>query len=416
MPRKAKPRKRAHGSITQRGQSWTIRWRQNGRRRSESYPDKDTAERTLARILGDIAAGRGGLEVVRPPAPPLSKLAEAWLTRREATHRSWRDDRSRWRVHLAPAFGHLLPDEVGVSDIRRHVEGMIAAGKAPATIKLTVALLGALFTDLVESEVVEQNPVRGLPRSLRRLMRPSGAFTAYLKRPEDVRALFLALEEPHASIFAIGALAGLRPGETLALTWTDIDLDARRITVSRQVRHGRVGVPKSGKPRTVPVTGELAKVLTSWRALTGGKGQLFTPACPERGGHPGKAATYVNLHTVHSALRKALKACSLPEALTLYGCTRHSFAAMHVLAGGSLAVLRELLGHSSVTMTEKYGALRGDMLTPAAMPAQSVDFSRPTGDVVSLADRRAGGGAGGLTVGSPAVDEGAQNGVSTALT
>lgn len=125
-------RKRTNGSIRQQGESWQIRWREKGRRRSATFPDRDTADKVLRRIIGDIAAGRGGLEVERPPSPPLSKLAEEWLKRREATHRSWRDDASRWRVHLAPAFGRMLPDEVTVADVRRFVEdGSLLASRPP---------------------------------------------------------------------------------------------------------------------------------------------------------------------------------------------------------------------------------------------------------------------------------------------
>jgi hypothetical protein len=123
------------------------------------------------RIIGDIAAGRGGMEIERPAAPPLSKLAEEWLKRREATHKAWRDDRNRWSKRLGPFFGHKLPDEVNVADVRRFVEGIVAAGLSPATARLCVALLGSLYTDLVERELVAQNVVRALPRAVRRARR-----------------------------------------------------------------------------------------------------------------------------------------------------------------------------------------------------------------------------------------------------
>ena len=54
------------------------------------------------------------------------------------------------------------------------------------------------------------------------------------------------------------ALIGFRPGEALALRWEDIDLGARTITVERQVRHGREGIPKSGEGRKVDIVPTVA--------------------------------------------------------------------------------------------------------------------------------------------------------------
>ena len=115
----------------------------------------------------------------------------------------------RWSKHLGPFFGHKLPDEVNVADVRRFVEGLIAAGKSPATARLCVALLGSLYTDLVEREIVAQNVVRALPRAVRRLMKPAGTFAPFLERQDDIRRLYLELPQPFATIYAVGVLPTL---------------------------------------------------------------------------------------------------------------------------------------------------------------------------------------------------------------
>jgi integrase len=178
------------------------------------------------------------------------------------------------------------------------------------------------------------------------------------------------------------------------------------------VRHGRVGPTKGGRPRLVPLIEPLAKILAEWRLATGGAGQLFRPANPARGGRHGAPPRYLNLHTVHIALRKALRACQLPEALTLYECTRHTMASLYVMGGGSLERLQELLGHSSVLVTQKYAHLKPELFRPADLLSFTADLSRPGGEVIELAARRNLG----RSLGAPAVDEDAPNGVSTALT
>jgi len=40
-----------------------------------------------------------------------------------------------------------------------------------------------------------------------------------------------------------------------------------------------------------------------------------------------------------------------------YEATRHTFGSQWVINGGSLETLREMMGHSSVTVTERYAHL-----------------------------------------------------------
>ncbi len=421
MPRKKK-RSSGQGSIFVQGDTTWIRWRQNGRRRTRKFPGTDaetrkTAERALAVALLDLAAGRAGLEVERPPSPPLSKLWTPFIGRREHSHRAWRDDASRWRVHLGPFLGHMLPDEVTPAEIRRFVEVKVAAGLSTTTAGHCIRLLGAFFADLVESGHARTNPVRSLPRSTRRLFRDASdpRTTPFVEKQTDIAALYRAMEQPAATIYAISVLGGMRPGEVLALAWGDIDLDRRRIVVHRQVRHGRVGPPKSGRPRFVPIVDALATILAEWKLATGGAGDLFPATVPKRGGRPGAPPRYIGLPTVHAAFAKALVACKLPP-LTLYQAGRHTYASQFVLGGGSIEKLQAILGHASVVTSQRYAHLRPDLLRPSDLPALSVKLSREGGDVVELAAHRNAEGRPDHGVTTDAVDEVPADVVSTCST
>jgi hypothetical protein len=98
---------------------------------------------------------------------------------------------------------------------------------------------------------------------------------------------------------------------------------------------------------------------------------------------------WLNLHTVHAALEKALKACKLPETLTMYSCSRHTYAAHFVLGGGSLSALRELLGHSSVTDDRALRPPPVGHAPPGGAPTLPIDMSRPGGAVLEMAAHRA---------------------------
>jgi integrase len=379
--------------------TWRIRWRENGqRRRASGFPTRDAAERVLAKALGEIAQERAGM----PPDPrdfePLRVHAAPWLDRRDATHRAANDDRCRWRLHLGPHFGHLRPAEVDAGNIRAFVEAKLRDGLNPATVGACVRLLSTFFTDLCErprETGVATNPVRALPRSTRRLMRPTHdpKDTPFLAKMSDVAQVFRALPEPFNVAFAVGAFGGLRTGEVLALRWEHIDLDTGMLRVREQVQDSKLGPLKDDEARTVPLQAALLPVLKAWKLASGGEGLLFRPDRPGRraGRGTGAPATFMRPHTLHARLRQALAKCALPASLTWYECTRHTFASQWVMANGSLEKLAAVLGHSSTEVTRRYAHLRPEHFRDADLRLLAVDLAHEGAEVVPLALRGAVG-------------------------
>ncbi len=399
-----KTRPPGQGSIYTRGGSTWIRWRVNGVRRQKRFPGTDertreVAERALSVALLNIAAGRAGVEIERPRVP-LAKLADEWLASRTGTHRSAKEDSWRWHKHLKPTFGHLLPDEVDSGLIKRFIRKKLAEKLSPSTVRLLVRELSSLFSDLVDDGDALRNPVATLPRKTRRLIRPAHdpKKTPYLKTKDDIRRVFLMLPEPINIAFLLGALAGLRSGELLALRWDNIDFEERKINVHEAVigrrsqsrKNSSVGKPKDDDSRDAPIVDSLLPVLKAWKLKTGGKGVVVQPMRSD-----GK---HCDAHTLRFHLNEALKKLGLLPAndteqdadeklrprLNWYRCTRHTFATHWVKDGRPIEKLKEILGHSSVQMTERYAHNRKDTFGPADLAAVAVDLSTPAGKVVDL--------------------------------
>jgi integrase len=417
MPRKRRKRPNGHGSIfTKNGNTW-IQWRQGGKRLSLRFPGVDlkareAAELALKQKALDVAKGVAGLEVQRPPAPPLSKLADDWIARRERTHRAWRDDRNRWRRHLLPLFGHLRPDEVDQAAIRRLIETKLAEGLASTSCKHLVRLLSTFYSDLCEQGYARSNPARGLPRATRRLIRDAHdpKQTPFIERQEDIARIYTKLAQPFATMFAVGALTGMRPGEIIALEWSDVDLGTGRILLQRQVRQGKLGPPKNGKPRLVPIIEQLGTMLAEWRLATGGEGLLFKPLTPWR-----QRSRFIKDSTVRAALRKAFAACGLPATLTWYHASRHTYASQHVMGGGSIEKLREILGHAHSSTTERYAHMKPDLFKPEDLLQLRVSMSREGGTVHDLAAAREERRDGGIPVATGETGAPTESDVTTGL-
>lgn len=273
---------------------------------------------------------------------------------------------------MKPVFGHLKPSAVDTARIRAFVEQKLAGGANPATIRIYVALLSAVFVDLGERGMVQSNPARGMPASLMRLMRSTHdpRKTPFIEKLEDVRRIYLALPQPLSVAYAIGALAGLRTGEVFALKWRHVDLARRRIHVRESIK----GPLKDGDSRMVPVLDALAPILKSWKLYTGGEGLVVPPMRADGGkidkGTPGRY------------LRAALAKLKLEQpGLGWYEATRHTFASQWVMSGGSIEKLKEMLGHYSVVMTERYAHLRPELFTAADLATIQIDLAPRTGNV-----------------------------------
>jgi integrase len=123
---------------------------------------------------------------------------------------------------------------------------------------------------------------------------------------------------------------GLRRGELLSLKWTDVDLDARLLTV-------RAENAKSGRERHVPLNREAHDVLLRWANQTRLQVRVFDVA----------------------SVKKSWAALLTTADITCFRFhdLRHHFASKLVRSGVDLNIVRELLGHADIKMTLRYAHL-----------------------------------------------------------
>jgi integrase len=171
----------------------------------------------------------------------------------------------------------------------------------------------------------------------------------FLRRKEEVAAVFGALPRSVNIVYALSALAGLRPREALALEWDAVHFEAGTIHVRRQLRHRSLGIPKSGKDRVVPIVPSLASVLKAWRKKNP-KAELVAPSLRQSANGKTK---FLNWRTIKNAMKKALKKAGV-KPMGFYQAGRHTFACQWVLSGNSIYRLKEIMEHSTVQVTERY--------------------------------------------------------------
>jgi len=153
----------------------------------------------------------------------------------------------------------------------------------------------------------------------------------------------------HGSVktaYLLSARAGLRPGEAVALTWGDVDLEARQITVSRHVPWGEEGPTMVVVARRVPIVESLARHLASIKPTPRVDNALVCPP-PRRKKKNGtlgaSRGTHLGARAIDAALARAFKITGIAPA-EFYDYGRHTFAALVALGGAPAWRLQEVLG------------------------------------------------------------------------
>jgi integrase len=164
--------------------------------------------------------------------------------------------------------------------------------------------------------------------------------------------------------------------------WKDVQFDNGIIVVSRSVWHDIEGTPKSGKSRMIPMHRKLIEIL---RQHCGRPNDLVFKTKDDRA---------LTRNSVRKPFVRIQNAAG-PRKIRIHDI-RHSFASQLVMAGQPLRVVQELLGHSTIQMTEIYSHLSPNMhheAVDALLAAEKKsEFRHGLGTVCHLEGDQAVGG------------------------
>jgi integrase len=154
-------------------------------------------------------------------------------------------------------------------------------------------------------------------------------------------------------MIALAWRSGLRIGEVLALKPKDIDLDGGTVTV----QHG-----KGDKRRVVGLDAGTASLLSHWLDMRRKRG--INGRAPVFCTLDGRA---IDQSYVRHLLPRLAAKVGIEKRVHAHGL-RHAYAASLAREGATISMIRDLLGHSSAAVTDRYLRRLG--------AGEAVDFAR----------------------------------------
>ncbi len=271
-------------------------------------------------------------------------LEQATLERRYSDHslRAYRHDLKEFQHYLA---------EQGVQDLGaisaillRGFLGSLLKKNSKATVGRKVAALRACFNFAQRKGWIQENPT-----VLLRAPKLEKHLPPFLSEGEADRLLIPPLDETwlikrDQAIFELFYASGMRLSELAGLNWPNIDFSIRMVRV----------LGKGGRERIVPLGRVAVEALQGYQRaveeavrVSGLKVKDVQIVFLNRSG--GRLTD----RTIARRLKKRVLQAGLSPTISPHAL-RHSFATHLLNAGADLRVVQELLGHRSLSTTQKY--------------------------------------------------------------
>jgi integrase/recombinase XerD len=255
-------------------------------------------------------------------------IVEMWLQSQRSPHTQscYRRDAARLLAHV-----HKPLKRIGLGDLHTFAQHLIDEGLAPISRARSIASIRSLFGFLFRIRFIPVNFAAELP-----LPRYENRLAERVLSEGCVESLLAADTCPRDRILLkLLYLGGLRVSEAINLRWRNLH------------SHGHAGqvtvFGKNGRTRSVALPAMLWTELVAFRGEAGSEALVF----PSRGGK------LLDRGRVRTIVRQAAESASVAGAVSPHWL-RHAHASHALDHGAPLSLVRDTLGHASVSTTSAY--------------------------------------------------------------
>jgi integrase len=247
---------------------------------------------------------------------------------------TWKNEKRMFNKWIDPEIGHLPFEKIAPFNIEKIKKSLLDAGRAPRTVQYVLAITRQIWNHALVNNHVDQK----FPKI--KLKKFDNKRTKYLTT-EQADLLLENLQKANGQLHDMALLSlhtGARAGELFSLTWGSVNFDDGIVTL----KDAKAGT------RFCYLTEKARVMLEARHTGQDSTAYVFT----NRNGEKFKSVSH--------AFNRVVDDCGFNEGVTdrrdriTFHTLRHTFASWHVQNGTPLFTLRDLLGHHSISMTERY--------------------------------------------------------------
>lgn len=342
--------KRGNGEGTiykdKKNNRWIAQATIDGKRKSFYGKTRKEANEKLTKALSEVQRN----VYIEPSKMKLSEWLDEWFNtykKPSLKPKTLESYKGLIDLYIKPEIGNIILKDLRPEPIQKLYNKKSKEGLSPRTVKYIHTVLHGALKQAATNELIPRNYTEGaaLPKQ------EKTKDIRILTQDEQKRFIDACKADYLGMAFILVLATGLRRGEILGLKWDDIDLTEGTLTVRNTIN--RIKDMESGKyeimhgtPKTkagqrrIPIPANVVEMLKTYK-----------PDPDERKGlvFPSTAGTPIEPRNLNRKFYKLMKQANI-EGVNLHAL-RHTYCSSLLKNGVQPNIVKELMGHSSITVT-----------------------------------------------------------------
>lgn len=285
------------------------------------------------------------------------------IAKANKTKRAWATEDSLFKLWIDPVIGTLPLKDISPLILERIKKNMVDKRKSPRSISYVLSVIRQVFNYSRRNKLYYEawpgaDQAVKIPRKDNRRQR----FLTHVEADKLMAAL--QVKSPILYDMAMLSLhSGLRAGEIFKLTWADINIDKGSMFIRD---------PKNVKNRHAYMTEVVKAMLTTRESERDSKVKLSTDKDEKVSSLVFPSRKGEQVDRISKSFSRVVDDMKLNMDITdarqkvVFHSLRHTYASWLAQDGVNLFTIKELLGHSQISMTERYSHLQPGTFQSAA--------------------------------------------------